>query len=296
MTFCTSPRFPCYHRDRKICLFTKLPYARVCERGYARDRKKCLSWGQGISSTGSLIQFASRSSLSRERRLRIYGNGIPCLPRAIPFPSFDRGLEGMRNSRIDSAAVKSCAVHHSVSERAVRQWRLNDDPRWRAWLARSARSAEQLEVFAGVGEVKSDASSEAEAARVRFGLMTRLVDQAVARGEVAGLPVLLKSAQECQRLLAGCREAEAEFLARQRELIPRTEFKEWVRRHLAGIVDAIAMMAKEVCREANPSAPDIAQAAVERWRTTRFQSHFEAAVAAAAQMCEPPAESKEAVQ
>ena len=294
MTICTSPRFPRYHRDRKICLFTKLPYARVCERGYARDRKKCLSWGQGISSTGSWIQFASRPVFLRERRLRIYGNGIPSLPRAIPFPSFDRGLEGMRNSRIDSAAVKSCAVHHSVSERAVRQWRLNDDPRWRAWLARSARSAEQLEVFAGVGEVKSDASSEAEAARVRFGLMTRLVDQAVARGEVAGLPVLLKSAQECQRLLAGCREAEAEFLARQRELIPRTEFKEWVRRHLGGIVDVITMMAKEVCEDANPSAPDVAFEAIDGWLKTRFKTHYEEAVAVSDQMCEPPTEAKEA--
>ena len=249
---------------------------------------------KGISSTGRSLQFASRPSLSRERRLRIYGNGIPCLPQAIPSPSFDRGLEGMRNSRIDSAAVKSCAVHHSVSERAVRQWRLNDDPRWRAWLARSARSAEQLGVFAGVGEVKSDASSEAEAARVRFGLLSRLVDKAVARGEVAGLPVLLKSAQECQRLLAGCREAEAEFLARQRELIPRTEFKEWVRRHLGGIVDVITMMAKEVCEDANPSAPDVAFEAIDGWLKTRFKTHYEEAVAVSDQMCEPPTKAKEA--
>jgi len=251
---------------------------------------------KGISSTGRSIQFARRPVFLRERSREIYGYGIPCLPRVVPFPSFDRGLEGMRNSRSDSASIKSCAVHHSVSERAVRQWRLNDDPRWRAWLARSARTAEQLEVFSGVAEVKSDPSTEAEAARVRFGLLTRLVDQATARGEVAGLPVLLKSAQECQRLLASCREAEAAWMERQHELIPRTEHREWVRSHLGGLVDVITMLARDVCEDANPSAPDIAFEAIDKWLKTRFKTHFEAAVAAAAQMSEPPAEEKEAVQ
>lgn len=251
---------------------------------------------EGISSTGRFLQFASRPVFLRERRLRIYGNGIPSLPREIPRASFDTRLEGVRNSRLDASSIKSCAASHGVSERAVRSWRLNDDPRWRAWLARSARTAEQLEVFAGVGEVKSDPSTEAEAARVRFGLMTNLVDRAVARGEVAGLPVLLKSAQECQRLLAGCREAEAEFLTRQRALIPRKEFREWVRRHLGALVDVVGMMPRDVCEAANPTSPDLAFMAIDGWLKTRFKAHYEEAVAVSNQMCEPPAESKEAVQ
>lgn len=248
---------------------------------------------KGISSTCRSIQFARRPLLSRERSPQIYGYGIPCLPRVVPFPSFDRRLEGMRNSRSDSATIKSCAVHHSVSERAVRQWRLNDDPRWRAWLARSARTAEQLEVFSGVAEVKSDPSTEAEAARVRFGLLTRLVDQATARGEVAGLPVLLKSAQECQRLLASCREAEAAWMERQREMIPRAEFRKWIQSHLAALLDVVTMMSRDVCEDANPNAPDIAFQAIDAWRKTRFETHFKAAVAAFDRMCEIPSETQE---
>ena len=249
---------------------------------------------KGISSTVRSIQFARRPVFLRERHRKICGTGIPYHPQTLPSPSFDISTEGMRtssrNSRADAASIKSCAVHHGVSERAVRQWRLNDDPRWRAWLARSARTAEQLEVFSGVSEVKSDPSTEAEAARVRFGLLTKLVDQATARGEVAGLPVLLKSAQECQRLLASCREAEAAWMERQREMIPRAEFREWIQRHLAALIDVVTMMARDVCEEANPNAPDIAFQAIDGWLKTRFETHYKAAVAAVDRMCEMPPE------
>lgn len=192
-----------------------------------------------------------------------------------------------RNSRIDAASIKSCAAHHGVSERAVRQWRLTDDTRWRAWLARSARAGEQLEVFSGVAEVQSDPSTEAEAARIRFALLSKLVDQATARGEVAGLPVLLKSAQECQRLLAGCREAEAEWLTRQRKLIPRSEVDEMRRSMIEPLIIVVKNMPSEISTECNPEDPHRAESALRWWLENRFEGHFHAAVAAAKEILEP---------
>lgn len=198
-----------------------------------------------------------------------------------------------RNSRIDAASIKSCAAHHGVSERAVRQWRLTDDTRWRAWLARSARAGEQLEVFSGVGEVPSDPSTEAEAARIRFALLSKLVDQATARGEVAGLPVLLKSAQECQRLLAGCREAEAEWLTRQRKLIPRAEVQEMRQTMIEPLIQVVKAMPGEIARECNPDDPHRAEAALHWWLEHRFEGHYHAAVAAAKEILETQPQTAE---
>jgi hypothetical protein len=184
-----------------------------------------------------------------------------------------------RNSRCDAASIKSCAVNHGVSERAVRSWRLNDDPRWRAWLAKSARAGEQLECFSDAANIPSDPSTEAEAARVRFALLSRLVDQATTRGEVAGLPVLLKSAQECQRLLAGCRDAENAWLVQRRELIPRSDFMEIKTRYLEPLMTVLKAQPSEVAAECNPDDPEKAAEALRDWLQTRFKRHFKDAVA-----------------
>jgi hypothetical protein len=180
----------------------------------------------------------------------------------------------MRNSRADSASIKNCAAHHGITERAVRTWRLKDDPRWKAWLARSARSATQLDAFAVAGDIPTDPASEAEAARRRFVLLTKMVDEATARGEVAGLAVLIRSAQEAQRLLAACRSAESEWRERSRLLIPASEWVRFREEILEPLFLVMKNMPSEACMAANPESPDVAQQALNDWLTNRLRPHM----------------------
>lgn len=184
----------------------------------------------------------------------------------------------MRNSRADSASIKNCAAHHGITERAVRTWRLKDDPRWKAWLARSARSATQLDAFAVAGDIPTDPASEAEAARRRFVLLTKMVDEATARGEVAGLAVLIRSAQEAQRLLAACRTAESEWRERSRLLIPAADWLEFKERLLEPLFLLLKNMPSEACLAANPDRPDLAQQALSDWLTSRLRPHMDDAL------------------
>lgn len=194
----------------------------------------------------------------------------------------------MRNSRSDSGSIKNCAAHHGITERAVRQWRLRDDPRWKAWLARSARSATQLDAFAVAGDIPTDPASESEAARRRFVLLTKMVDEATARGEVAGLALLIRSAQEAQRLLAACRTAESEWKERSRILIPASEWREFKARILEPLWLVLKNMPAEACLAANPERPDLAQAALAEWLTSRLRPHLEDAFSALDAAAPPP--------
>lgn len=191
----------------------------------------------------------------------------------------------MRHSRSDSATIKSCAASHGVSERAVREWRRKDDPRWKTWLVRSAKSATQLDAFAQ--PEATDPASEAEAARRRFAALQKMVDDAVARGEVAGLPVLLRSAQEAQRLLAGCRAAEAEWLSQTRRQVPISQVLEMKERFLAPLFEVLKTLPLEIAEAANPERPDIAREAVQHWLSHRFKPAFTDAVSAIEQLQTP---------
>jgi hypothetical protein len=186
----------------------------------------------------------------------------------------------MRHSRSDSATIKNCATAHGVTERAVRAWRTKDDPRWRAWLARSARlTVEQLDAFASAGGQATTPEDETEAARRRFIALSKMVDEATARGEVAGLPVLLRSAQESQRLLQGCRAAEAEWRLLQKKSVPVSEVREFKERFLFPLFEVWRQLPQEVAAEANPSDPHLAAEALRRWLQARLRPAAEVAMA-----------------
>ena len=99
--------------------------------------------------------------------------------------------------------------------------------------------------------------------------------------------MLLKSAQECQRLLAGCRDAEAGWLERKKELIPRAEVLDWQRRFVEPLVSVIKMMPGEICSEVNPADPDHAAEVLERWMLSRFKIHYHDAIDAVDSLCKP---------
>jgi hypothetical protein len=186
----------------------------------------------------------------------------------------------MRHSRSDSATIKNCATAHGVTERAVRSWRVRDDARWRAWLARSARaSSEQLDAFASAGGQATTPASETEAARRRFLALTKMVDQSTARGEVAGLPVLLRSAQESQRLLQGCRAAQTEWELQKKMVVPVSEVRALKELFIQPIFETWRRMPMEAAPEANPSDPHLAAEALQRWLQARLRPAVEAAMA-----------------
>ena len=186
----------------------------------------------------------------------------------------------MRHSRSDAASILNCAQHHGVSARAVREWRRKDDPRWRAWLARAARSVEQLDAFAQAQDSPTDPSSETEAARRRFAILSRMVDEATGRKEVSGLPVLIRAAQEAQRLLQSCRAAEVEWLEARRRSIPVEEFHEYKTRYLEPLLAILKNLPQEAAESANPERPDIAMEALQHWLENRFRAHWQEARAA----------------
>ena len=125
------------------------------------------------------------------------------------------------STRAESASIKNCAAAHGVGERAVRQWRAKRDPRWIAWQAKEARAVSQPEL--AVGCVTTSPESEEQAAAGRFVALQRLVDSAMAGGNHTGLPILLKNAQEAQKLLAGCRAAAIDHATATGRLIPRSQ-------------------------------------------------------------------------
>ena len=106
----------------------------------------------------------------------------------------------MRKSRHESALIEECARAHSVSVRAVRNWRNQDDPRWRDFL-RSRAQDSQFSFARPEANAKPMTPEETEqAAAVRHARLSVLCDQAEARGDMNSLPTLLKSAQESHKL------------------------------------------------------------------------------------------------
>jgi hypothetical protein len=156
-------------------------------------------------------------------------------------------------------------------------------------MARAARSAtHQFDAFAVAGDIPTDPASEAEAARRRFVLLTRLVDEATARGEVAGLAVLIRSAQEAQRLLAACRSADLEWQERRRLLIPAAEWQGFKDGILEPLFLLLKNMPSEACVAANPESPDLARMALADWVTNRLRPHMADALSAVAAAVQPP--------
>lgn len=176
----------------------------------------------------------------------------------------------MRHSRQDSSSIKNCAVHHGVSERAVRSWRVNSDPRWREWQTRQARSACQMEAFLGHDATESTPESECENARVRFLALQRLCDQATGQGNIAGLPVLLKSAEAAQKLLRECRSAADEWRVRRRELITGESLRQLVTNYIVPVKTMIGQLPRETALLIDPSNPARVIEVLQEWIFNRL--------------------------
>ena len=106
----------------------------------------------------------------------------------------------MRKSRHESALIEECARAHSVSVRAVRNWRNNDDPRWRDFLRSRAQDG-QFAFARPEANAKPMTPDETEAAAaVRHARLSALCDQAEASGNINSLGTLLKAATEAHKL------------------------------------------------------------------------------------------------
>ena len=106
----------------------------------------------------------------------------------------------MRKSRHESSLIEECSKVHAVSVRAVRNWRNNDDPRWRDFL-RSRAQDSQFAFARPEANAKPMTPEETEqAAAVRHARLSVLCDQAEARGDMNSLPTLLKASIEAHKL------------------------------------------------------------------------------------------------
>jgi hypothetical protein len=140
--------------------------------------------------------------------------------RDRPMPFDNIGMPSM-STRAEAASIKNCAAANGVKERAVRAWRAKRDPRWLAWKVKEVRSATQGEL--GGLPVNTSPEAEEAAAAGRFVALTNMVDSALGGGNQSGLPLLLKSAQEAQKLLQGCRAATLEHRKATGDLVSRAD-------------------------------------------------------------------------
>jgi hypothetical protein len=136
----------------------------------------------------------------------------------------------MRISRADSALVEECARVHEVSSRAVRDWRKKEDPRWAAFLhSRAKQSTFQAAEISGPALTLEQ--EEEQAAR-RYSALAALADAAIARGDTAVLPGLLRSAEMAHALLHKVRENVRATRIAEGGLVKSEAAAELVRRSL----------------------------------------------------------------
>jgi hypothetical protein len=106
----------------------------------------------------------------------------------------------MRNSRHDAALIEECAQAHSVSVRAVRNWRTKDDPRWREFIRSRAQDA-TFSFARPEASAKPMTPDEAEtAAAIRVSRLSSLCDQAEANGNINSLGTLIKNTTDAHKL------------------------------------------------------------------------------------------------
>ena len=157
----------------------------------------------------------------------------------------------MRKSRHESALIEECSKVHSVSVRAVRNWRNLDDPRWRDFLR--SRAQESTFSFA-----RPEANAKAmtpeeteEAAAIRHTRLSLLCDQAEGRGDMNSLPTLLKASIEAHKLWTLVSENNLKLATASGKLVEVSKVSEFILGNLA--------MAKQLLE----NLPDILASRIE---------------------------------
>jgi len=157
----------------------------------------------------------------------------------------------MRKSRHESALIEECAKVHSVSVRAVRNWRNSDDPRWRDFL-RSRAQDSQFSFARPEASAKPMTPEETEqAAAVRHARLSLLCDQAESRGDINSLPTLLKSSIEAHKLWASVSENNLKIATAAGRLVDVSKVSEFILGNMA--------MAKQLME----NLPDVLAARIE---------------------------------
>lgn len=128
----------------------------------------------------------------------------------------------MRNTRADSELIRECATSHGVSDRAVRNWRTGDDPRWRAFLQRRAQDATTQLSFAATqaAPVVLTPEIEEENAARRYALIDAAATAAAQSTDSARLPTLIKIATDAHQQLSKVRESNLAHKERLEKVIP----------------------------------------------------------------------------
>jgi hypothetical protein len=139
----------------------------------------------------------------------------------------------MRNSRHESALIEECAAAHSVSVRAVRNWRVKDDPRWREFI----RSRAQDSTFAFArpeAAAKPMTPEETElAAAVRHARLSLLCDKTEEAGNFNSLGALLKAASEAHKLWLQVAENNLKLATSAGRLVEVSKVSEFILGNMA---------------------------------------------------------------
>lgn len=139
----------------------------------------------------------------------------------------------MRNSRHESALIEECASAHSVSVRAVRNWRVKDDPRWREFI----RSRAQDSTFAFArpeAAAKPMTPEETElAAAVRHARLSLLCDKTEEAGNFNSLGALLKAASEAHKLWLQVAENNLKLATSAGRLVEVSKVSEFILGNMA---------------------------------------------------------------
>jgi hypothetical protein len=186
-----------------------------------------------------------------------------------------------RYGRIDSPLIKGCAAEHNVSERAVRAWRRNNDPRWQAYIHSRAQQSGLPGIVpadvAAEAEQLLDPEAELMAAARRLAAVQRLCDKSLESRDGVALQSLLRSAGEASKVLAQARAQAADHRQRMGALRPASDFT-----HLKSLVQKmlgfVASMPTELCGRLQNVDSGIAHEILQEWVEHRFSPEWEAAI------------------
>lgn len=139
----------------------------------------------------------------------------------------------MRNSRHDAALIEECAQAHSVSVRAVRNWRTKEDPRWREFIRSRAHDA-TFSFARPEASAKPMTPDEAEtAAAIRVSRLSSLCDQAEANGNINSLGTLIKNTTDAHKLWIIAAENNLKLATASGKLVEVSKVSEFILGNMA---------------------------------------------------------------
>jgi hypothetical protein len=139
----------------------------------------------------------------------------------------------MRNSRHESALIEECASAHSVSVRAVRNWRVKEDPRWREFIRSRAQDA-TFSFARPEASAKPMTPEETElAAAVRHARLSILCDKTEDAGNFNSLGALLKAASEAHKLWLQVAENNLKLATSAGRLVDVSKVSEFILGNMA---------------------------------------------------------------